>query len=689
MTRTDTLYDVASLTKVVATTPCLLRLKETGFLSLDDSVLEYFPEWGTSSVLRPVSLRLLLTHYSGLCACVPVRVAEQGMCSILAWVREEGIEREPAREFIYSDVNFILLGEIIQRVCGMSLREFSRQAFFSPLGMNDTDFSLSETRRARCAATDGPLGQAPLGVVHDPVARAMGGVAGHAGLFSTAADLVRYAVMLFQHGQFNGRLLLSHESVSEMVRPQSPRCGGEIRALGFDMASRYSSPRGDLFSLSGFGHTGFTGTSLWLDPGRELVICLLTNRTHTGGDVVGLRRTLANIASMVMPPGLMFPARPSVNTRTMTGIDTLAGQDFKGLKGKRVGLLTHSSAVDGFGRKTLDLLVEAKDVHLVRLFAPEHGFSSRREGTIPNGRENPVKGLQTVSLYGQRRRPDREFLEDLDVVLCDLQDVGARFYTYATTMAYCMEEVAHAGLSFWVLDRPNPITGLWPEGPLLDDSLQSFVGWGPLPIRHAMTMGELARFYRHYRSLDLDLKVVSMRGWHRHLWFDETGLPWRDPSPNLRSLNAELLYPGLCLLERTNVSVGRGTHVPFERVGAPWIDGVELSKRINDLFLPGLCCYPVDFTPKVMPQKGMSCHGIHITVTQRDEVRPVRLGVSLAEEILRMHGENLEYGDVDSLAGTSGFMEGLRNGSAQEPWHETWAWDLLAFLDDRMDMLLY
>jgi len=481
---------------------------------------------------------------------------------------------------------------------------------------------------------------------------------------------------------------MSLESVKEMFRLHSPSEGAELRGLGWDAASPYSSPRGDLFPVGSFGHTGFTGTSLWLDPSRELAVCLLTNRTHTGGNVVNLRRSVANMAACMVFPQVLLPSRPPVNVQVASGIDLLRAESFQPLKGKRLGLLTHASAVDAKGRSTVDLLLSCEDVDLVRVLTPEHGFAAKREGPISD-EDDAVEGVETVSLYGESRRPSQESLSDLDLVLVDLQDVGARFYTYGTTMVYCMEEASRAGIAFQVLDRPNPITGLWPEGPLLEEELVSFVGCAPLPIRHAMTLGELAGYYKKLRKVDVDLQVVKMKGWLRHMWFDETGLPWRDPSPNMRNLHAALLYPGLCLLERTNVSVGRGTLYPFERVGAPWMDGSMISDRMNRRKLPGVRFYPVAFTPQADPHTGLSCEGIHAVVTHRDEVRPVTVGVALFEELLRLYLDDFRPQGVETLVGVSSFVERLKKGETHQTLEGEWVPGLLQFLDDRMDVLLY
>jgi uncharacterized protein YbbC (DUF1343 family) len=324
---------------------------------------------------------------------------------------------------------------------------------------------------------------------------------------------------------------------------------------------------------------------------------------------------------------------------------------------------------------------------LKRVFSPEHGFGALQDGPVQD-RAEAASGIEVTSLYGQRRRPDPESLEGIDLMLVDLQDVGARFYTYATTLGYCMEACSQAQIPLWVLDRPNPITGLYPEGPLLDPGLESFVGYARLPVRHGLTLGELARFFRRARGMDLDLQVIPMAGWRRYLWFDETGLPWRNPSPNMRTLTAALLYPGLCLLERTNVSVGRGTPAPFERIGAPWIGGRELAGKMNQLDLPGVSFLPVEFSPEAGPCQGQRCEGIHCLVSDREAFRPVRMGFEILSALAGLWPEALDLSGVDEIVGLRG-SEGLIRGRAPADLEKDWIPGLLGLLDDRMEAFLY
>jgi uncharacterized protein YbbC (DUF1343 family) len=348
------------------------------------------------------------------------------------------------------------------------------------------------------------------------------------------------------------------------------------------------------------------------------------------------------------------PAGPPIATLqepVLAGIDALRAAGFVLLKGRRVGLLTNQTGRARDGASTIDLLHDASDVTLVALFSPEHGIRGRVDDPVPSGRDDKT-GLSIYSLYGDTRRPTAEMLDGLDTLVVDLQDIGARFYTYATTVAYAMEVAARRGVKVVVLDRPNPINGFRIEGPMLDADRLGFTGYFPMPIRHGLTMGELARLFNGENAIGADLTVVELQRWHRDLWFDETGLPWVDPSPNMRNQIAAELYPGIGAIEGTNLSVGRGTHTPFEQVGAPWIDGAALAAALNARRLAGVSFYPVSFTPASARYANELCHGVFILVTDRDALRPVRVGLEIAAAIHRLYGARYELSAAGTLYGS-------------------------------------
>ncbi|MEZ5392806.1 MAG: DUF1343 domain-containing protein [Bryobacterales bacterium] len=530
--RLDTIFDCASLTKVVVTAPSILMLIEDGRLRLDEKVTKYLP--GFRGGDSPITVRQLLTHTSGLRPDLDLEPAWSGY--------ETGIERayrevpiaQPDQRFIYSDINFILLGEIVHQLSGMPLEEFARQRIFEPLGMRESMFRPPATLLDRIAPTE-KLADGTLlwGVVHDPTSRYMGGVAGHAGLFATAADLARYCRMMLHRGRLGNLRLLSPLGVAAMTRAQTPP-DLPARGLGWDINSPFASNRGDLFPLGSFGHTGYTGTSLWLDPSTDAYVVLMTNRVHprVSTSVVSLRSRVASVvAAAVDPPAVARPqtsAPTEVAPEVLTGLDVLVRDRFAQLEGKRVGLITNPTGVDRRGRRGADLFLSATNLTLAALLTPEHGLEAKLDQEVID--DSMYKGVPVYSLYqGDRRRPTQQMLANLDAIVFDIQDIGARFYTYTTTMAYAMEEAAKAGVPFYVLDRPNPITGLHPEGPVLDPALRSFIGYFAMPVRHAMTAGELAQMYNGERNIGAELHVIEMEGWRRSMWFDETGLPWVNP----------------------------------------------------------------------------------------------------------------------------------------------------------------
>ncbi len=544
------------------------------------------------------------------------------------------------------------------------------------------------------------------GFVHDPTARRMGGVAGHAGLFSTAADLATFCRMLLNGGVHDGQRILSPLGVDKMTTPATPELEVNTRGLGWDIDSTFSSNRGELLPIGSFGHTGFTGTSIWIDPITEMFVVFLSNRVHPDGkgDVTPLRARVATIAASAVTslpaparpatytgrdfgPSGTIPARPS--TPVLSGIDVLRADGFAPLRGKRVGLVTNHTGRARDGATTIDLLFGAKDVKLVALFSPEHGIRGTLDEKVSSGTDEKTR-LPIHSLYGETRRPTPAMLEGLDTLVVDIQDIGARFYTYTTTMAYVLEEAAKRRLPVMVLDRPNPINGFQIEGPTLDKTQLGFTGYfAPMPIRHGLTMGELARLFNGENKIGADLTVIEAKHWDRGEWFDETGLPWINPSPNMRNLIQATVYPGVGAIETTNLSVGRGTDAPFEQIGAPWIDGPALADALNARRIPGIRVYPIRFTPASSKYAGEECQGVFLIVTDRAALRPVRLGIEIAAAIYKLHGQRFEIDAAERLFGSREGIARVRAGDDPAAIAASWAaaesrWRLL-----RAQYLLY
>jgi uncharacterized protein YbbC (DUF1343 family) len=327
---------------------------------------------------------------------------------------------------------------------------------------------------------------------------------------------------------------------------------------------------------------------------------------------------------------------PPALTRVQCGIDVLVADEFRPLRGLNVGLVTNHTGVTQDGKSTIDVLFHAPGVKLVKLFSPEHGIRGEVDASVPDGKDDAT-GLPIVSLYGKERKPRAQDLADLDAIVFDIQDVGARFYTYITTLGLVLEAAAESKKQVFVLDRPNPIGGRVVSGPVRDAEFASFIAYHAIPVRHGMTVGELALLYNAERKLGASLSVIRCRGWQRDDLYDRTGLVWINPSPNMRSLTEALLYPGVGLLEATNLATGRGTDTPFERVGAPWIDSAEFAGGLSKAAVPGVRFVPVYFTPRERQYAGMRCGGVQILLTNWDEFDPLRLGVALALELRRQY----------------------------------------------------
>ncbi len=701
----DTIFDLASLTKVIATTSSLMKLFEEGRFRLNDKVTDYIPEFQGGK--SDITLRNLFTHFSGLPEDVPLKPEWTGNATGLRLAYTDEPTGPPGVRHVYSDINFILLGELVHRLSGQTLAEYSRQNIFLPIGMKETMFQPPAALIPRIAPTERPdKNSDPLrGVVHDPTARNMGGIAGHAGLFSTADDLARFAQMMLNGGELDGVRLFNPLTVEKFTEPQTPPDQPILRGLGWDIDSPYSTNRGELFPIGSYGHTGFTGTSIWIDPSTQTYVILLANSVHPDGrpSLLPLRAKVATIVAAslgIAVRGVTLTgynetlsgagARREVgrNGATKTGLDVLVEQKFARLAGKRVGLITNQTGLDRAGRRNVDLMRQA-GIAVTALFSPEHGIAGREDR--PGIQDTTDAGIPVFSLYGNTLRPTPEMLKGIDALVFDIQDVGVRFYTYETTMAYAMEAAARAGVPYYVLDRPNPITGTRVEGPLLDAGAASFVGyWAGMPVRHGMTMGELAKLFNAENKIGAALTVVAMEDWRRGDWFDATDLPWVNPSPNLRSLNAAMLYPGLCLMEfAKNYSVGRGTDAPFEQIGADFIGGRELATYLNQRQIPGVRAYATSFTPAESNFKGTRIEGVRFEITNRQLLDATRLGLEIAGAIQKLYPGKIDWTPAQRLMGSADVVKRIAAGEDPRAIQQSFQDGVAGFVKLREQYLLY
>jgi uncharacterized protein YbbC (DUF1343 family)/CubicO group peptidase (beta-lactamase class C family) len=723
----DTIFDLASLTKVVATATSIMILVERGKVRLSDPVSVYIPELKGEG-REKITVELLLTHRSGYAPDFDLREQWVGYDEAIKQLVKEPLRNPPGSRFVYSDINFITLGEIVHRVSGLSLDKFAQQNIFTPLGMRDTGFNPPASLRSRIAPTEKRRGQLSYlgdsannagtdadnwlrGQVHDPTSYRMSGVAGHAGLFSTASDLAIYCQMILNGGQYRNVRILSPASVAEMTRPRLVSGSGWTRGLGWDINTSYSSNRGELFPLGSFGHTGFTGTSIWIDPASDMFLIFLSNRVHPDGkgDVGPLRGRVSSIvAGAITDSELVDKARkefstyyahivealektsnePLVSAKVLTGIDVLERDNFKQLAGLRIGLVTNQTGRDREGRPTIDVLNKAQGVKLVALFSPEHGIRGLGEEKISDSKDE-VTGLPIYSLYGDSRRPKPEQLKDLDALVYDIQDIGVRFWTYSSTLGNVLEEAAKAKVPVFVLDRPNPIGGLEVDGPIADADKLSFTAYHTIPTRHGLTIGELGQLFNKQRNIGADLRVIKMEGWRRSMWFDETSLTWINPSPNMRSLTEATLYPGVGLLETTNVSVGRGTDTPFEVVGAPWIQPDKFADYLNQRGIPGVRFVPVRFKPNASVFKDEDCGGINIIVTDRAAFRALPTGIEIASALRTLYPTDWKIDSYLRLLVNANTLERLKRGDAPRDIVNSWSTQLEAFRKARAEVLLY
>jgi uncharacterized protein YbbC (DUF1343 family) len=418
----------------------------------------------------------------------------------------------------------------------------------------------------------------------------------------------------------------------------------------------------------------------------------------TAGDpLTELRRTLYALTHLAIIVSLIslgaLPAGANSKhagraARVRTGLDVLEAQKFAPLRGKRVGLITNHTGLDSQERSIVDVLSHAPGVQLVALFSPEHGLAGRNDEKIATTND-PATGLPVHSLYGETLRPTDEMLQGIDALVFDVQDAGVRFYTYTTTMAYCMEEAAKRNIPFFVLDRPNPLGGQIVEGPMLDADKTSFVGYFPLPVRYGLTIGELAQLFNTENHIGADLHVIAMKNWHRNYFFESTGIKWIPPSPNLRTTKGSVLYPGIEILQNAGVSVGRGTETPFEEFGAPWLNGDEVAAALNMRHLPGVHFAAKPFIPIVGLYSGQRCGGVAVRITDRAAVRSMRTGLEIATVLQKLYAKQFDFEKLLLLVGNADTIQQLRSGAPPEKIVASWSDSLTGFEQIRRKYFLY
>jgi uncharacterized protein YbbC (DUF1343 family)/CubicO group peptidase (beta-lactamase class C family) len=710
----DTIFDLASLTKCIATTTSVMKLVQEGKIRINEPVSNYLPEFARNGK-RDITVRELLTHYSGLPEDLDLKTVWKGRDTAYQMAMDEKPIFTPGSRFLYSDINFETLGFLVEKVSGMGLDEYSAKYVFEPLGMKDTRFVPPAAWIPRIAPTQYDENNRMLrGTVHDPTARRMGGVAGHAGLFSTADDL-----SIFAEDMLSGFHVLTPLSVEKMSTPEQPPTGASLRGLGWDIDSPYSTNRGEFLPIGSFGHTGFTGTSIWIDSVTDTYVIILTNAVHPDGHktaIVSLRTRLASAAvqglglsvsddqklrlaritgyNEAIPSGHLFSAR---NGSVRTGIDMLEAHGFAELREgsgttTKVALVTNQTGVDSHGSRTIDVLGKASGIEVVGIFSPEHGVNGSVDTTQIADSKDLATGIPVYSVYGDssaKRHPSLEILKSADVIVYDIQDIGVRYYTYETTLGYFLEAATKTDKKIFVLDRPNPINGVFVQGPISDKGRENFINYGQIPIRHGMTIGELARFYNSERGINSRLTVVPMEGWERGDWLDSTGILWVNPSPNMRDLTEAALYSGLGILEWTNVSVGRGTDAPFELLGAPWIQPLELAAYLNARAITGVRFVPTEFTPSDSVYAKQKCGGVNIIVTDRNTLDAPELGIEIASALHSLYPQQFELKSLDGLMLNKATMDAISAGQDPRRVWMDWVEAIEQFKSIRAKYLLY
>ncbi|WP_263409651.1 serine hydrolase [Terriglobus tenax] len=802
----DTIFDMASLTKCIATSTAMMQLYEQGKFQFDDPVAKYLPEFAANGKGN-ITIRQILTHYSGLAPDVSLK----DPWGLAKPDKAEGIRRAmesvpagPAGvKFVYSDINFITAGALVEKLSGESLDVYAYEHVFSPLKMTHTRFhgfdracgpSIVSGAARELRTADGypvsvicnPSGwytidsanTAPTahddelnaqvnpnfdhllrGTVHDPTTRRMGGVAGHAGVFSTAADVALYAQALLD--KLAGRpsnFPLKTETLRLMAQPEQPVGAKYLRGYGWDIDSPYSRPRGDLFPVGSFGHTGFTGTSLWMDPRSNTYVILLANAIHPRGraPVTPLRGKIATAAAKALglyrisetsrcPRGTICddvvvssasgeiptvpPAPKTLRSEirsdyvryeepVLPGIDSLEAESFAQLKTLaahhekhlNIGLLTNNTGTDRTGKRTIDILTSAKvpGFKLTTLFSPEHGINGAEDREGIESSKDKATGIPIVSLYSSvaARHPKHEDLANLDAVFIDLQDAGFRYYTYEAQVGYFLEAAAneekqyHHRLDIVILDRPAMPAGTTVGGPLSDAGHDAYTNYmAGLPSQNGMTLGEVAQYFNQNKlgadgkPLEAPLTVIRVQNYIRGLWFDQTGLPWQNPSPNLRTMNAVTLYAALGLVETSSASIGRGTDAPFEQFGAPWIKADEVvaylnARKITQVQFEAVTMKVTEDEHKY-PFHGQSIPGVKMTVTDRTRLDGPALGLEILSALYHFYPEQMGLDRANRLIVNQATVDAIKAGKDPHDITAMWEPGLTEFREKRAKALIY
>ncbi len=599
---TDTIFDMASLSKCMSTSVAIMQMYEQGKLQFDDPVVKYLPEFAAAGK-STITVRQLLTHYSGLAPDVSLADAWSGKAEGIRRAMESVPAGPPGVKFVYSDINFITLGVIVEKLSGEPLDVYAAKHIFGPLGMVHTRYLPPAAWKPMIAPTahndDRPMADDRMlrGEVHDPTTRRMGGVAGHAGVFSDAVNVSLFAQALLD--KLAGRpsaFPLKQATLELMCRPEQPVQAKGLRGYGWDIDTPYSRPRGDIYPVGSFGHTGFTGTSLWMDPRSDSYVILLANAVHPRGRpaISALRGKVATAAARALEL-----TKAPTGMATVTGIDVLEETSFRAL-----------------------------------------------------------------------------------------------FYTYETVVGYFLEAAAKTGTPVLILDRPALTSGVQVGGPVSDAGSESYVDYMQEPMTLGLTLGELAGFFNGERHLGARLTVVPMRNWERGLWFDQTGVPWVNPSPNLRTMSAAALYPGIAFAEYTNLSIGRGSDAPLEQVGAPWIasdaEAQKLADTLNARKLSGVTFAPVSFVPaKPYPYAGETVHGVRMTVTDRVRLDAPAMGAELLAAVHTQYPTQFKFERAAKLILNDATMQALTAGKDAHEIAAAWEAGLAEFRAKRDKYLLY
>lgn len=697
---TDTLFDMASVTKPLATALSVMLLAEQGTIRVRHRASDYLPEFAKEGK-EDITIQQLLTHTSGLIPDNPIEDYHDGPAAAWDNICNLAPVTPPGEKFAYSDVGFIVLGELVKRVSGKDVNQFSQEHIYGPLGLHETTYLPPAHLRELAATTEQRDGRWMKGEVHDPRAFLLGGVAGHAGLFSTANDLAVIGQTLANGGSYHGKRIIGSETLRAMTAPVDVGTGK--RGLGWDKQSGYSSNKPDFFSEASFGHGGFTGTAFWVDPELDMFIIFLSNRVHPNGK--GSVNTLAGMIGNIAVAAISrtevkkqeiqrerseLPenkSRQQQNGRTLVGIDALRREEFRTLNSRKLGLVTNVTGKSRDNLFTADLLRASKTHELKAIF--NWDWQALAKPSSEEQGDQKLLGVAVANLKAIETLSTNESFKEIDTLVVDFQDTGISDARLVRGMLQILRAGENKNVPVVILDRPNPYGGNWVSGPIINYAVDDNGATIPLPLLHGATLGELALLLRQEFNISVQVHVVPCDNLKRETTFEKTGLVWEPIGEEVTNYNSLWLEPIRRVLSFADLSWGEGTEIEDEAFGTPWIDAQQLAEYLNGQGLIGVVFVPVRFTPNAGVHAGHECRGVQIVITDRNQVSLEGVIYAMSIGLKRLHPQEWPHEKVANTFADLAVRQTFNERQAVDVIIQSGREGLILFRQRRGAVLLY